>query len=711
MIQLLDPELDDPERVEREMVMFTWEMSLDALADYGLPQARAVLRLLSCYAPAVPIPLNLFTSGLNPLLNTPGEPALSSVAESVQIDRVLRGLDHLGLIDAASLPDSETDDTAKSAGRRRTKLHGQDALVVHPVIADTNRVYLIEPKPSDPEPLLVRSIAVSLLASVLDTLSSDHPSDWPTFRILVPHLQALLANSAARLNDDAVDVLVAAAGHAAVAYGQMRSPEAGLELVTSALSHTSRRTGNPTAPVLTARQQLAHLLEQLGRSAEAEQIYRSVLTAQQRLWPDDDPAILATRRNLGVAMSAQPERSDEAQAILQSVLEDERRVLGDDDPSILSTRLHLATLRCHRKQEWPRAEEDLKSLLIDMKRVLGPDDRVTLMVRHNLATLILRRGRRSEAEELFHELLADERRLLGDDHFLTASTNHFDDGGFLTSSVFSTPRTRENYAARLLKKGIGLQEQGRPDEAIEAWQQLIDRFDTDPDPALGELAAKALQFQGITLVDLKRPAEALAGLERAVNRYGELASAHPGTFGDDLDAAQQLLAEVRRQAAKALLDQGAMLAKQQQDDQAIGAWRQLIDRFSDEPDPALRMAVATGLLNMGVVLGRQRQADQAIEAYQELIDRFGDSSDPALRKRAAKAMMNRGLVLAKQEQLDEALHSVEEAVETYEELAAADPGTTGEDLESARSLLAELRRLATEPQPDQGDEAADSQLS
>ena len=265
MIRLLDPDLDDPDRAEREMVMFTWELSLNALADYGLPQARAVLRLLSCYAPAVPVPLSLLTSGLNPLLRTAGEPAMSSQAGSVKIDQVLRGLDHLGLIDAARLPESETGAAAAQAGRRRTMRNGQDALVIHPVIADTNRVYLLEPTPADPEPLLVRGTAVRLLADALDRLASDRPGDWPTFRVLTPHLQALLANSASRLDDESLDDLIRAAGHTGVAYGQMRSPSFGLELARSALSHASHRTADPTPAVLTALQQQAHLLTHVGR--------------------------------------------------------------------------------------------------------------------------------------------------------------------------------------------------------------------------------------------------------------------------------------------------------------------------------------------------------------------------------------------------------------------------------------------------------------
>ena len=493
IIRLLDPDLDDPERVEREMVMFTWEISLDALADYGIPQARPMLRLVSCYAPAVPIPLSLFTSELlDPLLRTSVDPAVSSATASANIDQVLRGLDHLGLIEAARLPANEAEATSGRPGHRRLMLNEQNALVVHPVIADTNRVYLLEPTPSDPDPLLVRGTAVNLLATVLDDLSDDQPSDWPNFRMLTPHLQALLANSASRLNDDALEILVRVAGHTAMAYGQMRSPEFGLELVTSALTHTSQRTEDPMSAVLIARQQLAHLLDQVGRPAEAETIYANVLEVQRRLWPDDDPATLATRRNVAGTIGAQRGRSDQAQAAYQDLLEDERRVFGEDDPSTLTTRLQLATLMSRREGQWRQAEDALRSLLADMQRVLGSDDRATLVTRHDLAQVILRQGRRTEAEGLFGDLLADERRLLGDDHFLTVATSHFSDGAFMTTSQLSTPKLREDFAVRKFNKAVTLGQQGRPDEAMEVYQQLIDRFGDDPDPALHEIVAKAL---------------------------------------------------------------------------------------------------------------------------------------------------------------------------------------------------------------------------
>ena len=45
-------DLDEPGADDRATIQRTWDLSLDALADGGIPQARQLLFLLSCYAPA-----------------------------------------------------------------------------------------------------------------------------------------------------------------------------------------------------------------------------------------------------------------------------------------------------------------------------------------------------------------------------------------------------------------------------------------------------------------------------------------------------------------------------------------------------------------------------------------------------------------------------------------------------------------------------------
>ena len=131
--------------------------------------------------------------------------------------------------------------------------------------------------------------------------------------------------------------------------------------------------------------------------------------------------------------------------------------------------------------------------------MLGSDDSTTFVIRHDLAQIILRQERQSEAERLFRDLLEDERRLLGEDHFLTVATRNFNDGSLMTNSSLSRPELREDHAFRLLNRAVRLDQQKQPNQAIEIYQQLIDRYGNDPDPALAELVARALLYQGETL--------------------------------------------------------------------------------------------------------------------------------------------------------------------------------------------------------------------
>lgn len=91
----------------------TWELSLDALAAQGRGQARAVMRVVSCFAAAVPVPQLLLDAGV--LARRCGGPA--------HVEEGLSGLLAVGLI--------ETRDPGQAGDR--------PPVVVHPLVAETIR--------------------------------------------------------------------------------------------------------------------------------------------------------------------------------------------------------------------------------------------------------------------------------------------------------------------------------------------------------------------------------------------------------------------------------------------------------------------------------------------------------------------------------------------------------------------------------------------
>ena len=541
--EYLAPDPDDPEAInERAIVTLTWELSLDVLAKRGLPGARPLLRLLSCYGPALPIPLGLLKAELvGPFLNTsadlstyPGEPG--------RVDQVLRGLDRLGLIEQTQLFSTHAEDASRSPQDRLGVL-GRTGVVVHPVIADTNRLYLLHREPSH---LLVRQTAVNLLATVLDSLTADRAADWPAFRVLTPHLQALLASSAGMLDDDHLDTLIRVTGQTAMAYGQMGTSASGIELITSALVHAARHGEHPTPTILILRQKLAMLFGRGDRDDEAEKIYRVVLKAQLRYWAIDDPANLAIRHNLAESVGAQgPSRWNEADAAFRDLLEDERRVLGEDHPITLATRRERATLLC-RQERWAEAEEAFKDLLKNERRVLGADTHASLITRFNLAQAVRhQKGRRGEAETAFRDLLEDERRVLGKEHVITMATRQSDEKMFFRKSLLSTPALREDVARTLLHRGLALSKLERHAESAAVFEELADRFGGDPAPVFRELVASALLSLAGHRSSHGDWEPALQAIEQATGLYQELAAANPGMFDTDLTAARQLLARIK----------------------------------------------------------------------------------------------------------------------------------------------------------------------
>src|SRR5204862_2049325 len=122
-------------RLEWTMVARTAAISLDGLAHRGIPQARKLLRLASCYAPTS-IPTRILS--------------MTGLEEAVD------GLRGVGLIQ-------------KSTG----------AITLHPVVTDINRAHLAGPD--------VWHTAVARLASALGELRCDLPDHWPQYRLLAQH--------------------------------------------------------------------------------------------------------------------------------------------------------------------------------------------------------------------------------------------------------------------------------------------------------------------------------------------------------------------------------------------------------------------------------------------------------------------------------------------------------------------------------------------
>ncbi|HEU5392095.1 MAG TPA: FxSxx-COOH system tetratricopeptide repeat protein [Streptosporangiaceae bacterium] len=426
-------------------VQRTWDLSLDTLAAQGAPQARPLLLVLSCFAPATPIPAWLLQ--LPPLgdLLTRRTGQADDHNERRGLTDGLRGLSRTGLVDISA-----------SSGPA-----GLNAVMVHPVVADANRIRLAASPAA--ERVAVQETAVALLEAATAGLDPVRPADWPAWRRLRAHMNAVIDLLADTLDPAVLARLltVSAVGTEAL-LGAGRLAAAGKLAQASVAASVFLPGEDPAA--LTARGYLARTLVRRGRSGEAEQIYRDLLADRIRIQGERHLDTLATRHDLAAALGVQGRfgaaeelyrgllgdddrlrgpghretlaaraslariigllgRYAEAEELSRHVLDDQLRVLGPDHPDCLASRQNLARL-AGKAGRYAEAERLYRAVLADRRRVLGDDHPDTLATRHRLARIIGQRGRYGEAEELCHQVLADRRRLLDEDHPDNLSTRH-----------------------------------------------------------------------------------------------------------------------------------------------------------------------------------------------------------------------------------------------------------------------------------------------
>jgi tetratricopeptide (TPR) repeat protein len=398
-------DLDTSATGPRSTIQRTWDLSLDALDRSGQPQARPLLLLLSCYAPATNIPAELLAAPpLADLLamaaHPPADGKEANGDSQQQVRSALRGLGTAGLI-------SVTDSDGQG---------GPPAITVHPVVADVNRARLqTTALPVFPQ---IRTTAVRLVHEAVSELDGGRPADWPAWRLLVPHIMALLEWLATHLDPEATASLLTTSNQAAFALGRSGNYAAAEQLARAAVT-AGGSVGSTHQAALNARQSLAGALEGKGRNSEAEHMYRQVLADQEKALGKDHPDTLATR--LGLARTISHSRYRQAEQMYRDLLVDQRRILGEEHPQTLITRHALARV-VGRQGRAHEAEQMYRQVLADEQQILGDDHPDTLSTRHTLAWAIAAQERYAEAEQHYRQVLADQQRVLGGEHPFTLGT-------------------------------------------------------------------------------------------------------------------------------------------------------------------------------------------------------------------------------------------------------------------------------------------------
>jgi metal-sulfur cluster biosynthetic enzyme/tetratricopeptide (TPR) repeat protein len=327
-----------------------WHVTLDRLADD--PLAGQVLRILAWYAPEA-IPRALLDGLTDP-------PAL---------------LHAVGRLAAYSMLTADGG-----------------TLAVHLLVQAVTRT----PDPGDPHrsPQAIddaRAQATALLADAAPPW--EDPAGWPTWRALLPHVEALARNT----------------------------------------SSTSSATDTPSTANLLS--QAAAFMEDQGALARAIPLYERALAACLRLLGEDNVHTLDARSNVAYAYAKAGDLS-RAIPLLEANLQDRARALGEDHPDTLASRSKLA-FAYEVAGHLARAKPLYQSAYDDCLRVLGPDHSQTLTALKNVAYAYQTDGDLARAIPLFERALAACLRVLGEDNVHTLEARNNVASAYLTAGNLS----------------------------------------------------------------------------------------------------------------------------------------------------------------------------------------------------------------------------------------------------------------------------------
>ncbi|MFJ8229275.1 hypothetical protein ACIQ9E_04830 [Streptomyces sp. NPDC094448] len=385
------PEESDAERAHRRLIGRTWELSLDLLEEQQLPEARTLMRLLSCCA-AAPFPVDLLDPDVLPC------PPSTDADRADRIDRALEALVGLNLIDVVDIgPNSPADKTEPFP-----------CLVSHRLVREVNALRLADDPPE--ERLAVWHAAARLLAQGA-AHAPEQPANWPWWRLLAPHVTAALDAAPERnagTGDDALLLPLLQAGLAAYTFFNFSDLSASdMDAALARLLLRRAAVLPEDHPVRLSVRHRATLSLLYGEEELRE--YEDILAGQLAVQGPDHPETLITRYNIALIRHKYGRITDaEEEAELRAVLEARRRELGPDDPFTVLTHATVAQRMMARDhgEEGSRAEYRALAENLD-SRTPGDHRFLPLHHRHQLAHALDSAERWAEAEAEYRSVLTD----------------------------------------------------------------------------------------------------------------------------------------------------------------------------------------------------------------------------------------------------------------------------------------------------------------
>ncbi|MDT0548341.1 tetratricopeptide repeat protein [Streptomyces lonegramiae] len=357
----------------RHLLSHTWQLSLDALAAQGLPEAGRLLSLLACWS-SDPLPLSVL-SGTK----------LDPVLPASRVESALRGL----------LDHSLTE--LVSGEMRCLRTHG----VLLGSVARTT--------PADQREQLTVT-AARLLLSALPAVP-DRGAQEPRVNLLAPHVIALLRRTANWApNQSTVEAAAECALRLVTAVHRAGDYASALSLGSEAVELVTPRLRASHVLAIRLRQRVARALFRLGRFEESEALYLHVLEDCERTLGPTAPDTLQTCLKLAGPLFNLG-REQDGTSLMRRAAEGHTQALGPTHPLTLLARSSLLEVSTQ-----PTDVAAGSTLVADCLREVGEDHSITLDTRLNYACALRQAGRAAEALPHIRSAFAEYVRRFGPDY-------------------------------------------------------------------------------------------------------------------------------------------------------------------------------------------------------------------------------------------------------------------------------------------------------
>ena len=118
--------------------------------------------------------------------------------------------------------------------------------------------------------------------------------------------------------------------------------------------------------------------------------------------------------------------------------------------------------------------------------------------------------------------------------------------------------------------------------------------------------------------------------------------------------------------ARALIRKGNSFYSQDQHDDAISIFKEVVSKYATHTAPEVQERVAAALFNKAMVFDDQGRSDDVLGAYNKIIELYGSVSDIRVTEKVASALINKASLLADERNFDDAVECLSDIISKYE---------------------------------------------